>query len=270
MIATTSSMSAVEKHPGAEPLPGYRLLKLLGRGGFGEVWKCEAPGRLHKAIKFVAGGDQFRTELSAFEHMRTIRHPYLMTLERVEVVADELVMVMELADGQINDRCRKCVTDGLPGIPRDELLGYLTEAAEALDYLSNRYGLQHLDVKPENLLLLSGHVKLGDYGLVRRADPDQAAGASHNGFTPRYSAPEVLKGGVDHRSDQYSLALVYTELLSGTFPFSGKTAQQLLVQHLTAVPDLSALPAHEREIVCARFRRTRRDGSHRARHLFTH
>ncbi len=245
----TAHMTTVEKHPGAEPLPGYRLLKLLGRGGFGEVWKCEAPGRLHKAIKFVAGGDQLRAELSAFEHVRTIRHPYLMTLERVEVIAGELVMVMELADGQVNDRFRACVADGACGIPRDELLGYLKEAAEALDFLSNRYRLQHLDVKPENLLLLAGHVKVGDYGLVRRADPTHVAEVSHYGFTPRYAAPEVLDGGVDHRSDQYSLALVYTELLTGAFPFSGKTTHELLIQHHSAVPDLSALPAHEREIV---------------------
>jgi eukaryotic-like serine/threonine-protein kinase len=242
-------MNTVEKHPGAEPLPGYRLLKLLGRGGFGEVWKCEAPGRLHKAIKFVAGGDQLRTELSAFEHVRTIRHPYLMSLERVELLAGELVMVMELADGQVNDRFHACVTDGLRGIPRDELLSYLKEAAEALDFLSSRYRLQHLDVKPENLLLLAGHVKVGDYGLVRRADPTQPAAVCEFGFTPRYAAPEVLQGGVDHRSDQYSLALVYTELLTGAFPFTGKSAQQLLMQHLTAVPDLTALPAHERDIV---------------------
>src|SRR5580692_8198374 len=194
-------ITTVEKHPGAEPLPGYRLLKLLGRGGFGEVWRCEAPGRLHKAIKFVAGGDQLRAELAAFEHVRTIRHPYLMTLERVEVVAGELVMVMELADGQVNDRFRACVADGARGIPRDELLGYLKEAAEALDFLSSRYRLQHLDVKPENLLLLAGHVKVGDYGLVRRADPTGAAEVCHYGFTPRYAAPEVLDGGVDHRSD---------------------------------------------------------------------
>jgi serine/threonine protein kinase len=246
---TTLSETGVKKYPGAEPLPGYRLLRLLGRGGFGEVWQCEAPGRLHKAIKFVAGGDQFRTELAAFEQVRAIRHPYLMTLERVEVVASELVMVMELADGQINDRFRACTADGRCGIPRDELLGYLTEAAEALDFLSGRYRLQHLDVKPENLLLLAGHVKLGDYGLVRRAEPIQASAVRHNGFTPRYTAPEVLNGGVDHRSDQYSLALVYMELLTGAFPFSGKTAQQLMVQHFSAAPDLSALPAHERHLV---------------------
>jgi eukaryotic-like serine/threonine-protein kinase len=245
----TAHMTTVEKHPGAEPLPGYRLLNLLGRGGFGEVWKCEAPGRLHKAIKFVAGGDQLRAELSAFEHVRTIRHPYLMTLERVEVVAGELVMVMELADGQVNDRFRACVADGARGIPRDELLGYLKEAAEALDFLSSRHKLQHLDVKPENLLLLVGHVKVGDYGLVRRTDPTQGAEVSHYGFTPRYAAPEVLNGGVDHRSDQYSLALVYMELLTGAFPFSGKTTQEFLNQHLTAVPDVSALPAQEREMV---------------------
>jgi eukaryotic-like serine/threonine-protein kinase len=244
----TPSMTAIEKHPGAEPLPGYRLLRLLGRGGFGEVWKCEAPGRLHKAIKFVPGGNQLRTELAAFEHMRTIRHPYLMTLERVDLVAGELVMVMELADGQVNDRFRACVKDGLRGIPRDELLGYLEEAAEALDYLSNRYRLQHLDVKPENLLLLAGHVKMGDYGLVRPADQAQATSAPHLGFTPRYAAPEVLSGEVDHRSDQYSLALVFVELLTGVFPFSGTTAQQVMVQHITAVPDLAALPAHDREV----------------------
>jgi serine/threonine protein kinase len=249
VTATTPNVNVVEKHPGAEPLPGYRLLKLLGRGGFGEVWKCEAPGRLHKAIKFVAGGDQFQTELSAFELMRTIRHPYLMTLERVEVVGSELVTVMELADGQINDRFRACTAEGLPGIPRDELLGYLNEAAEALDFLGSRYKLQHLDVKPENLLLLAGHVKLGDYGLVRRAEPNREAEGCEIGFTPRYTAPEVFNGGVDHRSDQYSLALVYVELLTGAFPFSGKTTQQLVMQHVSAAPDLSALPTHERELV---------------------
>lgn len=236
------------KTAGEEPLPGYVLLEPLGRGGFGEVWKCEAPGGLHKAVKFVAGGgDQFRQELSAFEQIRAIRHPFLLTLERVELVNGELVMVMELADHQLQDRYRECVSHGLPGIPRDELLAYLADAAEALDVIGGKHGLQHLDVKPANLFLIAGHVKVGDYGLVSRLEGK--GGEGNRGLTPKYVAPEVLRGTVDTRSDQYSLALVYVELLTGAFPYSGRSPQQLMMQHVTTAPDLGALPEVDRPIV---------------------
>ena len=246
----TKRMGTLDKYPGAEPLPGYRLLVPLGRGGFGEVWKCEAPGGLHKAVKFVpGGGEQFRQELAAFAQVKAIRHPYLLTLERVELIGGELVMVMELADCQIQERFRKCQSEGLRGIPRQELLTYLGEAAEALDFLSNRYGLQHLDVKPENLFLVAEHVKVGDYGLVRRKEPAGAVDDGSHGFTPRYAAPEVLRGRVDPQSDQYSLALVYIELLTGVFPYTGKTAEQLMAQHLNSVANLSAVPSSDRQAV---------------------
>jgi hypothetical protein len=126
------------------------------------------------------------------------------------------------------------------------LLGYLKEAAEALDMMGSKYGLQHLDVKPENVFVVSGHAKVGDYGLVRRADPGAAGGG---GFTPKYTPPEVLVGKVDIRSDQYSLALVYAELLTGKFPYPGRSASQIMLQHMQGAPDLGALPPTDRGAV---------------------
>ena len=248
--------SVYTKSAGYSPLPGYVLLEPLGRGGFGEVWKCEAPGGLHKAIKFVAGDSdgapntstQLRQELDAFQQVKAIRHPFLLSLERVELVGDELVMVMELADKQLGDRYDECRTGGLPGIPRPELLGYLREAAEALDVIGAKYGLQHLDVKPANLFLTAGHVQVGDYGLVSKLDTGKNR-QENRGLTPRYAAPEVLCGQVHTRSDQYSLALVYHELLTGTFPFNGRSVQQMMLQHMSAPPDLSGLPPPDRAVI---------------------
>ncbi|MBP3957333.1 protein kinase [Gemmata sp. G18] len=251
--ADSGTYRSYTKLAGSEPLPGYKLLSPLGRGGFGEVWKCEAPGGLHKAIKFVSsisedgrGDERFDQELAAFEQIKTIRHPFLLTLERVEQIDRELVMVMELADRQLQDRFRECRTCGLPGVPREELLAYFADAAEALDVISAKFHLQHLDVKPANLFLVSGHVKVGDYGLVAQLE---GADSGNRGLTPRYVAPEVLHGTPSSCSDQYSLALVYQELLTGEFPYPGRTPQQLMLQHVSGQPDLSGLPPSDQPAV---------------------
>ncbi len=244
------------KTPGYEPIPGYRIIQPLGRGGFGEVWLCEAPGGLHKAVKFVPGdfnGKEqcsLKQEYEAFQTIKSIRHPFLLTLERVELMNHELVMVMELADNHLQDLQHEYQAKGQSGIPRAELIGYLFDAAEALDHISLRYGLQHLDVKPANLFLLSGHVKVGDYGLVARMTAGEGSNPLLNrGLTPKYVSPEVLRGQIHGTSDEYSLALVYFELLTGSFPFPARTAQQMMLAHVSAAPNLSALPPADQSVV---------------------
>jgi serine/threonine protein kinase len=244
------------REPNAEPIPGYRLIEPLGSGGFGEVWKCEAPGGLFKAIKFVFGnlnsldvdGARAEQERQALDRVKEVRHPFVLSMDRIEVVAGELVIVMELADKSLHDAFEEYVSTGLVGIPRDTLLRYTRDAAEALDHMNEKHNLQHLDIKPRNLFLISDRVKVADFGLVKHLDRSGGSGLL-GGVTPLYAPPETFSGTISGRSDQYSLAIVYQELLTGQRPFNGKNARQLAQQHLNGEPELRCLPEGERPVV---------------------
>ena len=233
-----------------ELIPGYIATERLGAGGYGEVWKVEAPGGLHKAIKIIYGfHDEERAsrELKSLDHVRKVRHPFLLSLERIEVVDGRLMIVTELADMSLMDRYEQCRKGNLPGIPRDELINHMRDAADALDFMIQTHSLQHLDVKPENLLLVSGRAKVADFGLVKEiADKTRSLVGA---MTPTYAAPEVFDGRATRQSDQYSLAIVYQEMLTGVLPFPGRTAAQLAAQHTRSRPQLSALPPGDREII---------------------
>ncbi|QJW95584.1 tubulin-like doman-containing protein [Frigoriglobus tundricola] len=242
-----------EELPG--PLKGYRLIERLGRGGFGEVWKVEAPGGLLKAVKFVFGdldamdedSRPAEQEAKALERVKNIRHPYILSLEQFRVIDGQLIIVMELADRNLWDRFRECRGQGLQGIPRDELLRYMEEAAEGLDLMNNHYQIQHLDVKPQNLFLVFNHIKVADFGLAKVLEGVRATVTG--GVTPVYAAPETFEGWVSRFSDQYSLAIVFQELLTGFRPFNGANTRQLLMQHINGTPDMSALPINDRAVI---------------------
>src|SRR5947207_2967525 len=219
-MAATRRYAGIPKEPNTEPIPGYRLIERIGTGGFGEVWKCEARGGLFKAIKFVRGGlnnhdadeASIAQEMQAVDRVKVIRHPFLLSMERVEMIDGCLVIVMELADQSLRDLLAQYQAAGSPGIPRRELLRYLNEAAEVLDVMLSAHGLQHLDIKPANLLLVSGHVKVADLGLVGQVQdrtPADSTAAQLPGLSPCYAAPERFRGVISPTSDQYSLAIVY-------------------------------------------------------------
>ncbi|MCC6126875.1 MAG: protein kinase [Pirellulales bacterium] len=234
----------------AELVAGYSLQERIGSGGYGEVWRAEAPGGLLKAVKFIYGRfDEERAscELKALHRIKEVRHPFLLSLERIEVIDGQLVIVTELAEASLHDRFEACKAQGLPGIPRDELLRYLHDAADALDYMCEHFLLQHLDIKPENLLIVGGRVKVADFGLVK--DVQDVTCSLMGGMTPIYAAPEVFDAHPSLHSDQYSLAIVYQEMLSGILPFPGKTVAQLTSQHLHGHPRLTPVPPGDRPIL---------------------
>jgi serine/threonine protein kinase len=230
---------------GAEPLSGYRLVSPLGRGGFGEVWKAERPGGGHVALKFVPlDSDAAAVERRALDFIAGVRHPNLLALFGSWPIEGFLMIGMELADHTLQHRYEEARAEGLAGIPFAELVDYLDGAARGLDYL-NTYrhphpqgdpvlvSFQHRDVKPTNLFLVGGGVKVGDWGLLRMLESTSGGHTGH--LTPGFAAPEFFRGRTSSHSDQYSLAatayfLRTGRLLFGRDPWDG---------HLNRPPDLS-------------------------------
>ena len=245
--AQTSNSDSIA--PSKEIL-GYTLKERIGSGGFGEVWSAVAPGGMIKAVKIVYGyHDEKRAqgELKSLDRVKQLRHPFLLSLERIEIFEGQLIVVSELADKSMADLFNELVMKGEPGIHRDQLIKYMRDAADALDHLSDEHSLQHLDVKPENLLIVGSHVKVADFGLVKELHDKSMS--LMTGMTPAYAAPELFDGRPGSFSDQYSLAIVYQEMLTSIRPFPGTTPAQLAAQHMHGKPNLRPLPADDRATI---------------------
>jgi hypothetical protein len=239
--------------PDAEPVPGYRLIHPLGRGGFGVVWKAWGPGGFHVAIKFLPVGEtSTRIEELFLLALKDIHHPHVLPIYGAWQREGFLIVAMELADRTLLDRQREAAAQGDgPGIPVLELLAYLRDAAAGIDFLNEprhevggkgRVAIQHRDIKPQNLFLVGGSVKVADFGLAKALEHSVA---SHTGgMTPGFAAPEFFRGQTYPQSDQYSLAITYCQLRGGRLPFEGSAAE-IMAGHLTLAPDLRMLPEAE-------------------------
>lgn len=215
----------------------YRLLRYLGGGGFGYVYLGEALGSGEQvAIKVLherlTGSSEFKEFINEARTFR-LKHPHITPLLDFGVTSDDVpYLVMEYAPGgTLRNRHPKGTTLAL-----DQVVSYVIPLASALSYAHEQH-LVHRDVKPENMLVAAdGRLLLSDFGIATVAQSSHLLDLQESvvGTMP-YVAPEQLQGKPRPASDQYSLAVVTYEWLTGVRPFNG-TQAELFMQHTTTPP----------------------------------
>jgi eukaryotic-like serine/threonine-protein kinase len=230
---------------------GYRLLQRIGSGGFGEVWRAEAPGGIRVAVKVILrpiDQDGVKRELAALQAVKDLRHVFLLPVLSFWQLEDRLLIILELADSSLYDLRQQCQRDGLNGVPVPQLLGYFRDVAEALDYL-HRHRVLHRDVHPRNLLIFGNHAKLADSALAAVYEIAQQPLIVSGSGTPAYMAPEVWRGKAGPPSDQYALAVSYAELRLGRPMIASRDMANIMFEHLEGKPNLEGMPPAEQQVL---------------------
>ncbi|HEY6341252.1 MAG TPA: protein kinase [Bryobacteraceae bacterium] len=225
-----------------ETLGRYQILGELGRGGCGIVYRALDPsiGRM-VAIKTIRAELNSSTGLEVRERFRrearsagALSHPNIVTIHEFSDSGDPMFIAMEFIDGHtLGEYISR---SGL--LPVEFALEVLHSAADALDYAHSHH-IVHRDVKPANFLIdKSGHLKITDFGMAKLIDSDE--GLTSTGTvvgTAQYMPPEQITAApVTGRSDQFSLAVIAYEMLTGVKPFQGNSWASLMHAIATAEP----------------------------------
>jgi serine/threonine protein kinase len=207
-------------------LGNYRLLRLIGKGGFAEVYLGEHLRLITQAaIKVLHTRLASEEEIDAFQkEAQTIArlvHPHIVRVLDFDVADDTPFLVMDYAPG---GTLRQKHPKGTRLAP-DTILPYVKQAAEALHYAHERK-LIHRDIKPENLLLGENDaILLSDFGIALIAQSSRYQNTQEVVGTMAYMAPEQLQGHPRPASDQYALAITVYEWLTGERPFHGSFSE---------------------------------------------
>jgi serine/threonine-protein kinase len=222
----------------------YRLEREIGRGGMATVYLAYDLERdrrvavkvLHEELSVALGHERFRREIQIAAQLT---HPNILPVYDSGSAGEALFLVMPYLDGgslrSRIDRERQLVLD--------DVIAITTQIANALDF-AHRQGVVHRDVKPENILFADGHAFVADFGIARainQAGEDRITRSGITLGTPLYMSPEqaAAQQDLDGRSDVYSLGCCVYEMLAGSPPFTGPTAQVITARHsLEQVPSL--------------------------------
>jgi predicted Ser/Thr protein kinase len=224
----------------------YALEREIGRGGMAVVYlardlkhqRSVAVKVLRPEFAAAVGSQRFLREI---EIASLLSHPHILPLYDSGQADGALFYVMPFVDGE-SLQCRLTREKQLSVL---EAVNIAREIADALQHAHSKY-VVHRDIKPGNVLLLSQHAVVSDFGVATLAQSVPLQRLTSSGVlpgTPLYMSPEQASGSdaVDGRSDIYSLGCVLYEMLSGEPPFRGPTPQAILARKLTAHP----APLHE-------------------------
>ncbi len=223
--------------------PRFTIEREVGAGGMATVFlaRDERNDRpvalkiLRTGADTAAGVERFEREIKL---LARLQHPLILPLHDSGIAGDALYFVMPYVDGEaLRDRMLR---DG--PLPIADALSIAIEVADALAY-AHAQGVVHRDIKPENIMLWRGHAVVADFGIAsiaHAASGDEDARLTRAGAwlgTPGYMSPEQAAGelGIGPASDQYSLALVLYEMLTGSPPFVG-SLRSVLARQVTESP----------------------------------
>ena len=243
-LAQDSNLTTVVKSLVGQEIETYRIEKLLGAGGMGEVYlaRDQKLGRM-VALKVLPWHSVLDADrLSRFQRearaLSSLNHPNLVTIYEVGEAEGLHFIAMELVEGKTLSSLRD-------KLHLKELLSIVAQIAEALG-AAHQSGIIHRDVKSDNVMVRpDGYAKVLDFGLVKLTEVAPAPGvtAAHTQLgvamgTLAYMSPEQAAGEtVDQRTDIWSLGVVLYELATGRKPFTGETRQAIINAILSASPE---------------------------------
>jgi serine/threonine protein kinase/Tfp pilus assembly protein PilF len=216
----------------------YTVDRELGRGGMATVYLAQdskhdrtvALKVLHPELASSLGPDRFLREIKVAARLN---HPHILPLFDSGEADGFLYYVMPYVEGEsLRERL-----DRQKQLPVEEAVHHANAIASALDY-AHRQGIIHRDIKPENVMLYEGEAMVMDFGIAKALSSASSDTLTQTGMmigTPAYVSPEQAAGAtdLDGRSDQYSLACMLYEMVSGERPFTGATPQAVMTKRFT-------------------------------------
>ncbi len=222
-----------------ETILHYKILEKLGEGGMGVVYKAhDTKLKREVAIKFLPHHisankeEKQRFEIEA-QAAAALNHPNIATIYAIEESRGEVFIAMEFINGiELKDKVSKT----RPTL--DESINIIEQAANGLG-AAHQKGITHRDIKSSNIMVTpSGQIKIMDFGLAKVRGVSNITKFGTTLGTTAYMSPEQARGEhVDHRTDIWSLGVIFYEMLTGKFPFKGEFDQAVIYSILNEEPE---------------------------------